>query len=142
MPLFNQYERVTGAYPTDLLLLDGSRGTRSIFVSDFVSDFVSGNSVLPSTQDAYFDWLDTVLDGPIQRRQVYRGKNLGTSLTDEQAEAIRDGSFKGMFIGDYWEGELTKWVIADFDYYPSVLIEGGAKNTTIHHVCILYILPP
>lgn len=34
---------------------------------------------------------------------VYRGKNLGTTLTVEQSAAIRSGTFDDIYIGDYWE---------------------------------------
>ncbi len=33
---------------------------------------------------------------------VYRGKNLGTSITDAQLQAVRNGSFDDLYPGDYW----------------------------------------
>lgn len=64
---------------------------------------------------------------------LYRGKFLGTSVTDEQWAAIRNGSFKDMFIGDYWTIGGIDYVICDFDYY----IYCGNVNITQHHIVIM-----
>lgn len=64
---------------------------------------------------------------------VYRGKNLGTSVTAAQWAAIADGTFTDMYIGDYWEiGDVT-YRIAAFDYY----LRTGDTETTTHHVTIV-----
>ena len=33
---------------------------------------------------------------------IYRGKNLGSSVTQEQWNAIEAGTFDDLYIGDYW----------------------------------------
>ena len=33
---------------------------------------------------------------------IYRGKNLGSTITAEQSAAIRNGTFKDIYPGDYW----------------------------------------
>jgi len=48
---------------------------------------------------------------------MYRGESLGSSVTPAQLAAIRDGSFKDMYIGDYWEINGIKYRIAAFNYY-------------------------
>lgn len=48
---------------------------------------------------------------------VYRGKNLGTSVTAAQWAAIADGTFTDIYIGDYWEISGGIYRIAAFDYY-------------------------
>lgn len=49
---------------------------------------------------------------------VYRGKNLGTSITDAQLSAIRNGTFDDLYIGDYWvlpiNGKSVRARIAGF----------------------------
>lgn len=35
-------------------------------------------------------------------RNIFRGKMLGTSVTDAQVSAIRDGTFDDLYVGDYW----------------------------------------
>ena len=65
----------------------------------------------------------------------YRGICLGTSVTEEQWQAIKSGSFDDMFIGDYWEIDSVKWRIAAFDYH---LNRGpDADITTRHHLVIV-----
>lgn len=64
---------------------------------------------------------------------IYRGKNLGTSYTAEQQQAVYSGTFDDMFIGDYWTIGGITWRIAHFDYY----INCGDTNTTRHHVIVV-----
>lgn len=67
--------------------------------------------------------LETLLNDPAlpvpMRRNIYRGKNLGTSVTEEQKKAIRDGTFEGLAIGDYWMLNDNRYLvrIMDFNYY-------------------------
>lgn len=56
---------------------------------------------------------------PSMKNSIFRGKALGETLTPEQGKAIRNGTFKDLFIGDYWEKEGVKWYIYDFNYYYS-----------------------
>lgn len=64
---------------------------------------------------------------------VYRGKFLGTSVSDTQWSAISSGSFNDMFIGDYWAIDGVNWRIAAFDYY----LNCGDKICTTHHAVIV-----
>ena len=48
---------------------------------------------------------------------VYRGKYLGSSLTAAQSQAITNGTFDDLFIGDYWTIGGVNYRIASFDYY-------------------------
>lgn len=64
---------------------------------------------------------------------IYRGKNLGDSVTNEQWAAIKAGTFEDMYIGDYWVIGNVTWRIAAFDYY---LRKGNAPDNS-HHVTIV-----
>lgn len=64
---------------------------------------------------------------------IYRGKNLGTSVTAAQYAAIAAGTFKDLYIGDYWTIGGVNWRIAAFDYY----LNCGDQNCTTHHVVIV-----
>lgn len=64
---------------------------------------------------------------------IYRGKNLGTSVTEEQYAAIAAGTFDDMYIGDYWVIDGVNWRIAAFDYY----LNTGDTNCTTHHITIV-----
>ena len=50
------------------------------------------------------------------RNGIFRGKNLGTAVSDEQWAQIKAGTFDDMFIGDYWVINNITWRIAAFDY--------------------------
>lgn len=67
---------------------------------------------------------------------VYRGKNLGTAVTDEQYAAISAGTFDNLYIGDYWTINDVNWRIAAFDYYLNC---GDTPDafTTEHHVVLV-----
>lgn len=80
---------------------------------------------------------------------IYRGKNLGSTVTYAQAEAIKNGDFSGLFIGDYWEkpgkyvdamqwdeNSTVKWIIAGFDYYFGAG-SSGYLAVTQHHIVLI-----
>lgn len=64
---------------------------------------------------------------------LYRGKSLGTSVTAEQWEAIANGTFKDLYVGDYWVISGVTYRIAGFDYY----LHTGNPDTTKHHAVIV-----
>ena len=57
---------------------------------------------------------------PEMHRNIFRGKHLGESITEEQLEVIRDGSFADLYVGDYWEINGVKYRIADINYWKNV----------------------
>jgi hypothetical protein len=64
---------------------------------------------------------------------VLVGKYLGDTYTDTQKQAIANGTFEGLNIGDYWTINDVNYRIADFDYYYNV----GDTAFTKHHVIIV-----
>lgn len=64
---------------------------------------------------------------------VYRGKNLGTSVTTAQYNAIKAGTFDDLYIGDYWTINNVVYRIAAFDYY----LRCGDTDLTTHHAVIV-----
>ena len=64
---------------------------------------------------------------------IYRGKNLGTSYTTAQQNAVKNGTFDDMYIGDYWVIGGTNWVIAHFDYYYNI----GNPSLKTHHIVVV-----
>ena len=64
---------------------------------------------------------------------IYRGKNLGTSVTTAQYNAIKAGTFDDLYIGDYWVINGVTWRIAAFDYY----LNCGDSSCTTHHAVIV-----
>jgi hypothetical protein len=67
------------------------------------------------------------------KNSMYRGKNLGTSVTPEQYANISNGTFKDMYIGDYWVINGTTYIIAAFNYYYNT----GDTNLTTNHVTLV-----
>lgn len=72
-------------------------------------------------------------DGAAAHNCIYRGKNLGTSVTAEQYAAISSGKFTDLYIGDYWVIKGVTYRIAAFDYYYNC----GDTNFTKHHAVIV-----
>lgn len=64
---------------------------------------------------------------------IYRGRNLGSSVTAAQWAAIEAGTFDDLYIGDYWVINGVNWRIAAFDYY----LNTGDTMCTTHHVVIV-----
>ena len=64
---------------------------------------------------------------------IYRGKNLGTSVTAKQWAAITAGTFDDLYIGDYWVINGKTWRIAAFDYF----LHNGDTECTTHHAVIV-----
>lgn len=74
-----------------------------------------------------------VEDGAGSHNSIYRGKNLGTAITDEQFANIANGTFKDLFVGDYWTINDVKYMIADFDYMYNI----GDTALTKHHIVVV-----
>lgn len=56
-------------------------------------------------------------DNAATHNMVYRGKALGTSVTSEQWAAIKAGTFKDLYLGDYWSIGGVDYLIAAFNYW-------------------------
>lgn len=159
------YEKVQELAASNIFLLDGPNGTKTIAADalakaligllsskDFIggvnlseltqiNKLVTGNKLLVGTtdgnkaiaaEDALFAMLDSF--APVElRRVIFRGKNLGTALTVVQKAAIKDGSFKGMFLGDYWNIGGRIWRIVDMDYWYNC----SDTAFTSHHLVIM-----
>lgn len=65
------------------------------------------------------------------------GQSLGTTLTTAQKSAIESGTFDGIYPGDYWTINGTKWYVIDFDYYMRYTPHDGTPACTKHHVVVI-----
>jgi hypothetical protein len=63
------------------------------------------------------------------------GNTFAEASTSEQRAAIADGSFDGLFIGDYWTIANRIYRIADFNYWFGIGDEGKEFNT--NHIVLL-----
>lgn len=64
---------------------------------------------------------------------VFRGKNLGSSVSSSQWSAIQSASFDDIFVGDYWVIGGVNWRIAALDYFYNT----GDTALTKHHAVIV-----
>lgn len=80
----------------------------------------------------------TFTDNAGFHNSIYRGKFLGNSVTDAQWQAISSGTFKDLFIGDYWTINDINWRIGAFDYYYQQGYDGAAgPKMDFHHALIV-----
>ena len=64
---------------------------------------------------------------------IFRGNSLGSSISSTQWSEISAGTFKDLFIGDYWTINNINWRIAAFDYW----LRCGDTECTTHHIVIV-----
>lgn len=83
--------------------------------------------------DEVMDKATFILPGAGPHNSIYRGKYLGTDVTDEQYAAIQNGTFEDLYIGDYWTIGGVNYRIAAFDYYNNV----GDTALLDHHAVIV-----
>ena len=76
---------------------------------------------------------DSEMQGAGFHNSIFRGRNLGSSVTAAQYNAIHAGTFDGLYIGDYWTINNVVYRIAAFDYY----LRCGDTDLTTHHAVIV-----
>ncbi len=114
MPKFQDYPEAVNFDENDIILKDGTEGTKRMYVKNAARNFAG-------------------LVTPDQRRNVYYKGNLGTTVTAEQKAAIQNGTFDNMFPGSYWYINNIVWLIADMDYWYNT----GDTAFTRHHLVIV-----
>ena len=111
----SQLTQVSSVSASDRILLAATDGNKGITVND-----------------AFWGILDAVISVE-QRRNIFRGKNLGTALTTAQKAQIKAGTFKRFFIGDYWSIGDRIWRIVDINYW----LNSGDTSCTTPHLVIM-----
>jgi len=109
-----EYPLINSVEDDSILLIDGGSGTRRINALTAVLSALGLSSIE-------------------NKRNIFRGKNLGTSVTSEQRLTIQSGEFNDLWLGDYWVINGVNWRIADFDYWYGK----GDTNMNSHHVVIV-----
>lgn len=102
-----------------------------------INEFAEGGSVvIPNSAPAH--------------NAIYRGKWLGTAApTEAQYQAIYNGSFEDLYVGDYWcenPDDITKprWRIAGFNYYHNTgmdMEDPDSRYVLTNHAVIIPDLP-
>lgn len=124
---FGDLDTILTAGDDSLLLIHDGTGVKTISTANFKKDLKE-----------YMEGVNTILaqltyDNAGAHNSIYRGKNLGTTITEEQWEAISSGTFTDLYIGDYWVIGGVNWRIAAFDYY----LNCGDTSFTKHHAVIV-----
>lgn len=114
MGKLTDYAAVSRFDSGDILIKDGTNGTKKITVEDAAREFAG----LVSAE---------------QHRLIWCGRNLGSSVTAEQRAAIKEGTFDNLYIGDYWVINGVTWRIWDIDYF----MRCGDTDFTTHHLVIV-----
>lgn len=89
---------------------------------------LTGPLVMPGGGEAV-----SIMDNAATHNMVYRGKALGTSVTSEQWAAIKAGTFKDLYLGDYWSIGGMDYIIAAFDYWYKC----GDTACNTHHAVVI-----
>ena len=108
-----EYSKISTLNDSDVMLIDGTNGTKII-----------------SIDQLRYMLFDNI---PEMHNNIYRGKNLGSSVTSAQYQQITSGNFSDLYIGDYWTINNFKWQIVDFDYFYN----SGNSHLLKHHVVIM-----
>lgn len=109
-----EYQSIASFTDDNVFVVDGTGGTKKIAAKDAITAMLH----LLSTDN---------------HRLIMRGKNLGTSVTSTQINAVKAGTFDDLWLGDYWTINGVNWRIVDIDYWYNT----GDTALTSHHLVIM-----
>ena len=118
MSKITDYQAATRFDVNDVLLKDGTNGTKKILAKDAAVDFLG-------------------LVHPKYQRSVLRKKNLGTNVTEAMLAAINSGTFDDMHPGDYFTVNNHSYTILDINTYKSrydILTAEGSAAVDKNHL--------
>lgn len=117
---FADLSEITSVSDSAMLIIHDGNGVKKVSAKNLKSDIKDALN-----QITYL--------GAGAHNSIYRGKNLGSSVTSAQWDAIKAGTFDDLYIGDYWVINDINWRIAAFDYY----LHTGDTECTAHHAVIV-----
>lgn len=124
---FTDLSVITEAPDSAVLLIHDGSGVKQISAANLKKDVKE----LINTAQATINAIATT--GAGAHNAIYRGKSLGSAVTEAQWAAIKAGTFEDMYIGDYWTIGGVVYRIAAFDYY----YRAGDTDMTTHHVTLV-----
>lgn len=124
---FTDLSVITEAPDSAVLLIHDGSGVKQISAANLKKDVKE----LINTAQATINAIATT--GAGAHNAIYRGKYLGSAVTEAQWAAINAGTFEDMYIGDYWTIGGVNYRIAAFDYY----YRAGDTDMTTHHVTLV-----
>lgn len=96
--------------------------------NDFVMTFNDNSESKTRLRDAFYSMVP---DGAQTHNNIFRGANLG-ALSSTHIANIQNGSFKNMFIGDYFSINSSNYVIAGINYK-----KGHGDNSSLGNHLVL-----
>lgn len=124
---FTDLSVITEAPDSAVLLIHDGSGVKQISAANLKKDVKE----LINTAQATINAIATT--GAGAHNAIYRGKNLGSAVTEAQWAAIKAGTFEDMYIGDYWTIGGVTYRIAAFDYYYRT----GDTSCDTHHIVLV-----
>ena len=124
---FTDLSVITEAPDSAVLLIHDGSGVKQISAANLKKDVKE----LINTAQATINAIATT--GAGAHNAIYRGKSLGSAVTEAQWAAIKAGTFEDMYIGDYWTIGGVTYRIAAFDYYYRT----GDTSCDTHHIVLV-----
>lgn len=124
---FTDLSVLTEAPDNAVLLIHDGTGVKQISAANLKKDI----KALVDTAQATINAIATT--GAGAHNAIYRGKYLGSAVTEAQYAAIAAGTFEDMYIGDYWTIGGVNYRIAAFDYYYRT----GDTSCDTHHITLV-----
>lgn len=123
----NEVDQTAIGLKTDVSVIDNKLGDQVIYeLHDTTLNINTKSEGVPTETESVFPNAGS-------HNAIYRGKFLGNSVTNAQYQALKDGTFTDLFIGDYWTIGGINYRIASFDYF----LNCGDTATTEHHAVIV-----
>lgn len=125
-----------GNTSTDVANLKASDNAQNTKISQLesragqIESSVTNVSSKLETSSTFYDMVNISHFG--MHNSVYRGASLGTNVSNYMS-SIRNGTFSGMYLGDYWTYAGVNWRIAAFNYFMGV---GGTPISQPHVVVV------
>lgn len=138
--LISDYEKKTKLDPNDDLVIETPDGPFGITGQD-LADSVKEMTKDPDPEPQHIPlW---------QKKLIVRGQNItgpGIPVTERQRQAIANGTFDDIFLGDYWEVPLytsqqymiRRFTVVDFDYWYGIDYNNeNFPKVEKHHVVLM-----
>lgn len=113
---------------TDVRIQDFGENSKPDANNDFVMTFNDNSESKTRLRDAFYSMVP---DGAPTHNNLFRGWNLG-ALNSTHIANIQNGSFKDMFIGDYFSVNGSNYVIAGINYK-----KGHGDNSSLGNHLVL-----
>lgn len=107
-------QKINGKSAYEVAVANGYTGTAAQWLETLKA---GGEWTAANTRISSLETRTSILTNGNSHKFLFRGRNLGSVITDAQWQAISSGSFDDLFIGDYWVINGKTYIIVDINYY-------------------------